>query len=165
MRRDRKYVYIFAWKRMGIEQRLCGGNITIMELYRKTTAILYACILPIFVGCQSSQPPHWSYTGYDSTGARVVTGWIELTPSPGDTLAGAWELEPVGSAEHLGPQIGSGSYTGHQEGMTVDINLNPDRIDDNVILRGNIVGDAMKGTWEYIGFVGRINHGTFRALR
>jgi hypothetical protein len=61
--------------------------------------------------------------------------------------------------------VGSGNLVGHFEGDKIGLNLNPDYIDNNVLLAGTIYYWGISGAWNYIGFPGVLNQGTFRAVR
>ncbi|MCL6100815.1 MAG: hypothetical protein M1391_19830 [Bacteroidetes bacterium] len=48
---------------------------------------------------------------------------------------------------------------------TVSINLNPNFVDNNVVLQGTMSSDGFNGKWEWIGFAGKLNGGSFNAVR
>jgi len=73
---------------------------------------------------------------------------------------------PVAAAKPpamIGPQVGRGKLTGRVYGTTIGLGLNPDMVDNNVFLAGTIVGGRITGVWEYAGFPGVLNRGTFAA--
>jgi hypothetical protein len=138
------------------------------------------------IGLPAVPPPSaMAYSGSDENGAEVVRGWIRVdlphimgsaTGQPGtvgagpETVGGAWELAAVGDAKDLGPQIGSGVLTGeYTEGKLV-ANLNPDLVNDNVILEGtlSIVISPVprmryEGTWTWVTIDGPRRSGKFQA--
>lgn len=119
--------------------------------------------LILITACNDTTPSQWTYTGFDSTGTKILTGWIELNPHPGDTLTGEWKFDPVGNPSNLGPQMGTGTYRGTQTGLDIQLELNPNIVDNNVGLAGPVIGNAWSGTWTYSGYSGVINYGTFIA--
>jgi hypothetical protein len=129
----------------------------------KISILGLALIFLMFQACNDAPASQWTYTGYDSTGTQIVTGWIELQPQPNDSLTGDWKLDPVGQHSNIGPQVGTGTYQGYQSGLEIFLELNPEYMDNNVSLKGIVAGNTWSGTWEYTGFAGRINHGTFSA--
>jgi len=120
-------------------------------------------LLLLLTGCNNASTNQWDYKGYDSTGTQIISGWIELTPQINDTLGGSWKFESVGSPSRIGPQTGTGTYSGFQDGYEITLDLNPELVDNNVTLTGIVAGSLWSGTWEYSGFSGVINHGTFSA--
>ncbi|NOZ73913.1 MAG: hypothetical protein GXO90_00830 [FCB group bacterium] len=124
-----------------------------------------ALIFILLSACNDAPATQWAYSAFDSTGVKVLSGWIELNPQPGDTLTGNWKFDPVGNPSNLGPQTGTGTYQGTQTGLNIQLELNPSVVDDNVGLTGQIIGNNWSGTWVYSGFPGIINHGTFIANR
>jgi hypothetical protein len=118
-----------------------------------------------------------SYSGYDEAGRVVVVGWISLDlvtiydqPHVGTSgeFAGAWELHALVDPTRVGPQNGRGDLAGRivEEGVAVD--LNPDRVDDNVVLfgifsAGGPAGAQYEGKWSWQRLGGVRAEGTFRA--
>ena len=80
-------------------------------------------------------------------------------------VTGSWNLDAVGDPPPamIGPQVGRGKLTGRVYGTTIGLGLNPDMVDNNVFLAGTIVGGRITGVWEYAGFPGVLNRGTFAA--
>ena len=107
----------------------------------------------------------YKYTGYDSTGNKIIEGylWIEFVDST--TVKGRWDFKRVSNEENLGPQIGKGNFEGTTDmwGQLL-LNLNPGMIDNNVLLEGSTqLSYWIDGRWSYIGFPGVINWGGFEA--
>lgn len=123
------------------------------------------------VGCNSPSGPDaipaggYAYTGFDATGAVVVKGWLTLDVQDPSQVTGAWHLQPTGNAQALGPQTGDGRLEGRIEGESLIVNLNPGRVDNNVVLAGPLEGARYRGQWMFSGFGGPSNEGTFDAVR
>ena len=107
------------------------------------------------------------YSGYDAEGRQIVKGVITIEVEDTSHVTGTWNLQKSGvdSLGRYGPQVGSGNLVGHFEGDKIGLNLNPDYIDNNVLLAGTIYYWGISGAWNYIGFPGVLNQGTFRAVR
>jgi len=108
----------------------------------------------------------YQYTGYDKAGKRIVEGSLEITSlDDANHLKGTWQLKPVGNADKIGPQTGSGTFVGDVDKDTVRINLNPNMADNNVYLSGKIERNRIQGDWSFSGFAGVISQGKFEANR
>lgn len=106
------------------------------------------------------------YAGYDSSGREIVRGEIVVAVDDSGIVTGSWNLESVGDpSPMIGPQVGQGKLVGRIEGTVFGAGLNPDMVDNNVVLLGTIAGDGITGIWEFIGFPGVLNQGTFSATR
>lgn len=115
-----------------------------------------------------------SYTGYDEDGRPVVRGWLRLdlgvvAAQPG-VVTGEWELRALGSPGEIGPQIGRGVLEGSFVVDRFVANLNPNGLDDNVVLDGTLTiigGPAStmryEGTWAWMTLIGPRRTGTFKA--
>ena len=139
---------------------------------------VFAIVLPVLLGlsileCNSkSKPPApsspigvYQYSGYDKAGKKVVEGLLEITSIESNRLKGTWQLKPIGNAEKIGPQVGTGTLVGELNKDTVNINLNPNMADNNVNLTGKIEGAHFHGDWSFSGFAGVISQGTFEGRR
>jgi hypothetical protein len=109
----------------------------------------------------------YKYTGYDSTGVKIISGYLWIDSIDSVEVKGRWRFNLVSNCENMGPQIGKGNFEG-----TTDIwgqmllNLNPGMIDNNVLLEGSMqLAYRIDGSWSYIGFPGVINWGSFKAER
>ena len=107
----------------------------------------------------------YAYTGLDSDGRLVVTGWLTLDVSNTNEVTGAWHLQAVGNSQDLGPQTGDGRLVGRMTGADVSVNLNPNVADNNVFLFGRLDGRTFRGDWTYSGFAGTLNRGSFEAFQ
>jgi hypothetical protein len=107
----------------------------------------------------------YAYTGFDSSGVVVVTGWLTLDLRDPARVTGEWRLEPVGNPQNIGPQTGEGRLQGAMADGMLQVDLNPGSADNNVLLDGTLAGNAFRGRWMYSGFAGVLNEGSFEALR
>ena len=105
----------------------------------------------------------YAYTGYDSTGVKIVQGWIKIIFEDSTHISGEWELEKIGNPQNIGPQVGSGNLGGIMVNDQLHLNLNPQYIDNNVILTCPYSDQKLLGQWIYAGFPGVINYGSFVA--
>ncbi|HEX9974845.1 MAG TPA: hypothetical protein VGD14_22515 [bacterium] len=105
----------------------------------------------------------YKYTGYDSMGVKIITGWIEFLFEDSTDITGRWELDKIGDPQNIGPQVGSGYLVGSLENHQLFLNLNPEYVDNNVFLICPYDDQKLTGKWNYSGFPGIINHGTFVA--
>jgi hypothetical protein len=133
--------------------------------------IALAALLAAVTGCGRRHDPlpppsgPYQYEGYDEQGTTVVRGFLTLEQLDYRHFGGTWELYPVGEARQLGLEGDAGNLVGAIQGSILTINLNPDVVDGNVILTGQVQGDSYAGTWEYIGLAGHLNGGSFAAVR
>jgi len=107
----------------------------------------------------------YKYTGFDSTGVKIIEGYLWIDSIDSVEVKGRWRFNLVSNCENMGPQIGKGNFEG-----TTDMwghmlfNLNPGMIDNNVLLEGSMqLSYRIDGRWSYIGFPGVINWGSFKA--
>lgn len=107
----------------------------------------------------------YNYTAYDNNNQLVVTGTLIITQSDSTTIQGSWQLIIANNAQKTGPQDGSGSLTGTIKKDSVYINLNPNFVDNNVLLHGGLNSFGFGGEWQWIGFAGKLNGGSFSAIR
>lgn len=123
--------------------------------------------------CSSGGPPPpttfavgaYEYTGLDSSGKKVVAGTLNLTEIKDKSIKGTWELKQVADGSKLGPQTGSGDFSGESGPDGININLNPNTADNNVFLNGKFENGELRGTWTYSTFVGPTTKGTFTAKK
>ena len=109
----------------------------------------------------------YSYSGYDAQGTLVIRGALTIVIEDTIRVTGTWKFEAVvrDSLGRFGPQVGTGTLVGSIHGDTINLNLNPNYADNNVFLAGTIWPWGISGRWEYAGFPGVLNQGTFLALR
>ena len=106
----------------------------------------------------------YKYTGYNSSGSKIISGFLTIVQDTSSIVTGDWQFAPIGNCNEVGPQLGSGNFIGSLDSLnTLQINLNPDIVDNNVFLIGNFEYSHYVGTWSYSGFAGLINQGTFEA--
>lgn len=135
----------------------------------KTLIYLFFC-LAIFSGCSdSSTNPDpsgsYSYTAYNSSGSQIVTGWMTINFDFENNITGEWHFSAIGSPENIGPHTGDGELVGGKDDGIIWINLNPDWADNNVFLMDTVDDEIFSGQWQYTGFPGIINSGTFTTTR
>ncbi|MBC8400751.1 MAG: hypothetical protein H8E14_04620 [Candidatus Marinimicrobia bacterium] len=118
-------------------------------------------IVSLFSGCEEDRP--YNYNANDSTGVHIVTGWFSITEHDSSAISGEWEFVGVENPENIGPQTGNGFFTGHLDGDQIRMELNPYMVDNNVSLYGTFSGTVITGEWQFTGFPGLINEGSFYA--
>ena len=94
-----------------------------------------------------------SITMFDSTGSNPVKGSIHLFRSNTTDFSGTWSLQ----------NGQNGNLSGTISNLEVNINLNPNMIDDNTFLIGEFDGKSIEGKWIHTGIMGVNNKGTFIA--
>jgi hypothetical protein len=132
------------------------------------TCIAFVSFL-LFSSCSDDSPTSasmktYKYTSYDSTGNRIISGYLWIDSVDSSVVKGGWDFKRVGSEENLGPQIGKGNFDGVKDSQgNMSLNLNPEWIDNNVFLIGSFNNSQYRGDWNYVGFPGVINAGSFEA--
>lgn len=104
----------------------------------------------------------YRYTGYDSSGSPLIQGTLTFLRMDSTSVSGVWRLQGPGG---YGPQIGMGMFEGGVDGRVVWLNLNPDYVDNNVVLYGELNGERYAGRWQVITFAGVGYTGTFEAVK
>jgi hypothetical protein len=108
----------------------------------------------------------YAYAGYDSSGREIVRGELVIIVDDSGAVTGSWDLAAVGTPPPMiGPQVGTGTLEGRIVLTAFGANLNPDMVDNNVVLMGTVSSTGIAGIWEFIGFPGVLNEGTFIAWR
>jgi hypothetical protein len=110
-------------------------------------------------------PIAYQYVGYARDGSVIVRGNLMLVVSAAGRVAGRWQLRAVGDPSRIGPQVGTGNLTGTLQDGILAVNLNPQNVDNNVLLNGRFNRTEYTGRWQWITFAGIANGGTFRATR
>jgi hypothetical protein len=129
--------------------------------------VLILAALFLIAGCSDDESTastgSYRYSGYlDST--LVVEGTIQIDSLSTQNVTGRWDFHAVGEPRNdIGPQIGTGNFTGSFDGSALTINLNPEMADNNVTLTGIFNANTIRGEWSFSGFAGVISHGTFMA--
>ena len=111
-------------------------------------------------------PPagRYEYSGYDSTGIQFVQGSFTIDWKDSVTLSGEWQFMLIRETENIGPQIGKGTIVGGFRNDTILwLGLNPNMMDNNVVLDGTLHGNDYRGRWMWGTFSGITNSGTFVA--
>jgi hypothetical protein len=133
--------------------------------------LIFFCIFNILCSwCDSNNDPDtpegsYTYTAYDSTGVKIVEGWMKLVFDDSVNVSGKWNFKKIGNPENIGPQVGSGKLVGWFDEPTISINLNPNWADNNVFFHGDYSENIIEGEWMYSGFPGVINKGMFKAVK
>lgn len=107
----------------------------------------------------------YQYTGYSRQGTPIVQGYLMLSQRDPNHYTGRWHLRALVDTMRIGPQVGQGNLVGEIRNGALTINLNPNFVDNNVILTGRLRRTVYAGRWEWIGFAGTLNSGTFQAVR
>ena len=111
---------------------------------------------------------------YDQDNVLVVTGQLQVASKPGSaSFQGTRHLaatDPLAGPWVYGPQIGRGTvrgwYSSTTEPLQMTVDLNPEFNDNNVLLRGSLVGNVYLGTWAWFGFsTAPLAEGTFTATK
>lgn len=113
----------------------------------------------------SSSMTTYKYTSFDSTGNKIIEGYLWIDSIDSVEVKGRWRFNLVSNCENMGPQIGKGNFEGTTDmwGHML-LNLNPGMIDNNVLLEGSMqLSYRIDGRWSYVGFPGLINWGSFEA--
>ena len=132
--------------------------------------IAFTSIL-LFSSCDDDTPTnssmkYYKYTSYDSTGQKIITGYLWIDSVDSSTVKGRWDFKRVSNEVNLGPQLGKGNFEGVKDlNGSMSLNLNPEWIDNNVFLIGSFQNLHYRGDWNYVGFPGVINSGTFEAIQ
>jgi hypothetical protein len=139
----------------------------------KAAILLLAVFCFLFFSSCDDEPSNktsrqiYKYTGYDSSWNKIITGYLWIESIDSVQVKGRWDFDLVGNGENVGPQIGKGKIEGTMNMLgTMSLNLNPDMIDNNIILNGSLqLPYRFDGSWSYIGFPGEINWGRFEATQ
>src|SRR5437879_3780114 len=105
-------------------------------------------VLLALIGCKKNstvEPPAskaFEYNAYDTTGVLVASGWFTMDFFDSAHVAGEWHLAAVHNPHNIGPQSGSGHLNGGFFQGSLLVNLNPDYVDNNVVLSGQFNGNA-----------------------
>ncbi len=129
-------------------------NLSILFSLSLMMVLIYSCTDPNSPTIDNSNGMfQGSITMFDSTGSNPVKGSIHLFRSNTLDFGGTWSLQN-GLA---------GNLSGSISNLEVNINLNPDMIDDNTFLIGEFGGKSIEGQWFHSGVMGVNNRGTFIA--
>jgi hypothetical protein len=124
--------------------------------------VLFVFSIVLLASCSDSEStlignPDGVFNGkitiYDSVGVIQQVGEINLIQTNSTDLNGNWKF----SDSYRGKLVGTIS------GDKVELNLNPEFIDNNTILIGTFDGKTISGDWMQIGIMGVFYEGTFVA--
>jgi len=138
---------------------------------KKLILFLAAFTFLFFYSCGDDSPTNssmktYKYSGYDSTGNKIISGYLWIDSFDSTVVKGKWDFKQVSNEENLGPQIGKGNFEGIKDSQgSMSLNLNPEWIDNNVFLIGSFQNSHYNGDWNYVGFPGVINSGSFEAVQ
>jgi len=107
------------------------------------------------------EPYH--YQAYDTLGTLIVSGWFKIEFHDSTAIQGSWVFDSVGEPENIGPQTGNGHFIGYQNTAEIRLELNPYMMDNNVSLYGTFNGTVINGEWQFTGYPGLLNEGSFYA--
>jgi len=131
---------------------------------------IFISIIIFFYSCENNITGYdypqgrYSYTSYDSSGKQVVQGWLSLSIDDSGKISGIWNLHKTGNPKNIGPQYGKGKLAGElADSVSLWIELNPDFVDNNLLLRGNYSDHLITGKWQWITFSGVTTEGIFKA--
>ena len=96
---------------------------------------------------------------------RQVSGWLTIIVSDSTNISGEWHLDPIGSPQKIGPQVGDGKLVGGINGVKVWIELNPKVRNNNLQLNGILAQGRLEGQWTWISNDGIANYGAFSAVK
>ncbi len=146
-----------------------------LMLMATLTLLMCGCVSPPSAPVEPDLSPSrsgkisgdYSYSAYDNRGTKVVEGTMRIRLEDSARISGSWEFRSVTDSPtgEVGPQKGSGTLVGDVHLSLVGINLNPNYADNNVVLFGTFDGSTILGNWQFVGFPGVLNQGTFRAVR
>lgn len=129
-------------------------------------AVISACTEKNIITGLDSTGSRYTYIGYDSTGAKIVKGWIEIHITDSAEVSGNWNLSVIGNPQNIGPQTGAGQVSGIIEDEKIFLDLNPNFRDNNVVLFAEFYKSRrMEGQWNFVGFPGVLNYGSFAAIK
>jgi hypothetical protein len=136
---------------------------------RRLLAIL--ALFSILAGCnkdnrvQSAPSRTFQYLAFDTIGSLIVNGWMTMNIQDSSHITGEWHFKKVGNPQNIGPQTGDGTLSGGFDNGQLRINLNPNYVDNNVLLQGQAQSTTYSGTWIWSGYPGLLNRGNFHEMR
>jgi hypothetical protein len=105
------------------------------------------------------------YRAFNRFGMALVTGTLDLTVHEDSSLSGSWVLDWAPGADRstpVGPQLGSGTFTGSRCADSWCLNLNQ-YSDNNVVLVAKSFDTGLQGTWSWSTIAGANGGGSFLA--
>lgn len=123
------------------------------------------CLACSDFGLDPDQQTTYQYWAFDSTGNLGARGDFTLDFSKVPTLSGKWRIVSNDTEPDMGPQDGLGRLEGKLDGETFNCNFNPDLVDNNIVLNGNLKGELISGNWSWVTFAGITKSGAFVAIK
>ena len=132
------------------------------------TAILISLMFVLASSCDKSVesvPSNaYQYKAYDTTGYLIVQGWMTIVVHDSTNIDGEWHFTKVDDPQNIGPHFGDGTFHGAFDHGNLSLNLNPEFVDNNIMLQGRFASKSFSGKWFWIGLPGGLNHGGFEAI-
>jgi hypothetical protein len=124
--------------------------------------IILACL-----ACHGADQITYSYRGFDTNGALVIKGNLNLQISANSNVSGDWNFQAADSSvsDKIRRTAGSGKLVGTLTEKKLDLNLNPEMADNNVMLHGTLTTTNISGTWGHYGCAGLMVGGKFEAVK
>lgn len=107
----------------------------------------------------------FEYSSYDSSGTAIAKGWLSFDYHDSTYVKGEWKINKVLNPQCIGPQIGDGNLVGAFIEDKLHLQLNPNIVDNNLVLIGDLEGNKYSGKWIYYSFIGITNWGRFEAIK
>jgi hypothetical protein len=122
---------------------------------------------------QNSLVGEYQYSGFDDKGIKITEGRLTVASveprrvgnETQTQIKGSWELREVVHRDQIGKQAGKGELIGGIVDGEIILDLNPNISDANVILKGKLDGNRLRGTWSFNGYAGPLSKGTFEAVK
>jgi len=131
--------------------------------------VYLGCLVLLLIalsGCSGTLDPvgeFYNYQAFNQSGRLVVTGILRFDQLDIHGVKGSWQMKNVNGSDRTGISETFGVFEGFLKGDALYLNLNPEWVDNNVILQGKQTGSGFEGEWAYIGFPGVLNQGKFKA--
>ncbi len=141
---------------------------------RSLTFLLTVLLAAALLGCNASVPVNvpirptnkYIYTGYDSSGNVITTGYLIINIQDSSHVTGQWKIDTIGHPQsYIGPQVGNGSLSGGFNQGKLLLGINPQYVDAGVELIGTFTGNTYTGRWQFNSIRGIANSGMFRSVR
>lgn len=122
----------------------------------------------IGAGEEDPQPGPYSFVAYDSSGAALIQGTLNLSypQDSGWDIEGTWEFEGVQEIEGwAGRMVGEGQLRGTMEkDGGVQVSLRPRFTDADAVLKGEVKGSTLQGEWAIVDWGSTSRSGRFVAI-
>lgn len=131
-------------------------------------SVLVAGCEVIGAGEEDLQPGTYSFVAYDSSGAALIQGTLNLRypQDSGWDIEGTWESEGVQEIEGwTGRMVGEGQLRGTKEkDGGVQVSLRPRFEDADAVLQGEVNGSTLQGEWAIVDWGRTSRSGRFVAV-